>query len=126
MSTTLTIDSVTTEDVAPTTAPHKISNVTGYKNVTIAFTPVTSDASPIRSMRIIFNSTVRNWPTGKLMYNLGAVCGLDRCGAPGVKPLAAAHNVQRTHTDTYPETGGPADGGYPVYVWALSGTQGWN
>jgi Asp-tRNA(Asn)/Glu-tRNA(Gln) amidotransferase C subunit len=38
VGTSVSIDSVTTEDAAPTTAPHRISNVTGKKTVTVKFT----------------------------------------------------------------------------------------
>lgn len=39
MPTTTSIDSVTTEDAAPTTAPHKISAISGKNTATVKFTP---------------------------------------------------------------------------------------
>lgn len=38
MPVTTTIDTVTTEDAAPTAAPHRISNVAGYQTATVQFT----------------------------------------------------------------------------------------
>jgi hypothetical protein len=38
---TVTVDSVTTGDAAPTTAPHRISQQSGKETVTIAVTPST-------------------------------------------------------------------------------------
>lgn len=126
MSISLSIDTVTTEDAVPTTAPFKVSNVATYTQWQVKFTPTTSDSSPIRSLRVIFNSSSRAWPTGKLIYNLGAVCGLDRCGAPNVMPLSCTQGVQKTVTKNYSDLPSTADGAYSVYVWAASDTQGWN
>lgn len=39
MPTTISIDSITTEDVAPTVAPHRISALGGWNTVTVKFTP---------------------------------------------------------------------------------------
>jgi hypothetical protein len=124
VSTSVSIDSVTTEDAAPTTAPHRISNVTGKKTVTVKFTPTTTDASAVRYWSVRFTGGTR--ATGTRLKSLGAVCGISRCGAPGVKPLALPSGTQVTVDEMYPQIPSSADGTYHVYVWAMNGTQGWN
>jgi hypothetical protein len=125
VATTISIDSVTTEDAAPTTAPHKISNQSGKNTVTVKFTPTTSDASLLRYWRVNFAGGGTRL-TGTRLKSLGAVCGVSRCGAPGVKPLALPSGTQVTVAETYPQLPSSADGTYHVYVWAMNGTQGWN
>lgn len=122
--TAVALDSVTTGDAAPTTAPHRISAVAGKNTATVRFTPTTTDGLPIRAWRVVLNSSARNG--GRLVGNRGVVCGLDRCGAPGAMLLAAAPGVQRTEVITYAEAAGLADGDYNVAVFAGSATEGWN
>lgn len=115
------VDSVTTADAAPTVAPHRLSAKAGKNQATVKFTP-TAAAGPIRAWRLTVGG---NRKTGRLAGNLGAVCGLDRCGAPGVMPLAAASGVQRTEVITFTEASdGGADGGRTVNVDAMSDA-GW-
>lgn len=117
----LTIDSVTTEDAVPTVAPHRISALAGKNTATVAFTPTTA-AGPVRAWRVTVGT---NRKVGRLAGNLGCVCGLDRCGAPRVMPLAAASGVQRSEVITFVEASdGGADGARTVNVDALSDA-GW-
>lgn len=119
MSVTTTIDSVTTEDAVPTAAPHKISAQSGKTLVTVLFTPATSDGSTIKAWRVTFNG---NRLSGRREASLGCVCGIDRCGGPGVMPLSATQGVQRSAAWNYVDTGAPADGDYTVNVLAHDGT----
>lgn len=113
----VTVDSVTTADAGPAVAPHRISSQPGHNQATVEFTP-TAAAGPIRAWRITVGG---NRKTGRLAGNLGAVCGLDRCGAPRVMALAAASGIQRTEVVTYAEANdGGADGARTVNVDALS------
>ncbi|MDQ1584497.1 MAG: hypothetical protein QOF36_2551 [Microbacteriaceae bacterium] len=122
MATAVSIDSVTTEDAAPTTAPHRISSVTGKKTVTFKFTPTTTDASNIRAWLVRFGGASRT--TGTRLAGLGMVCGLWRCGLD--RPLSIASGFQVTVDEDYPELPSSADGTYAVNVYAISDTQGWN
>lgn len=125
MATTIAIDSVTTGDVAPTTAPHKISNQSGKNTVTVKFTPTTSDASPLRYWRVNFAGGGTRL-SGTLLKCLGMVCGVSRCGAPGSRPLSLPTGTQVTVAETYSQVPSSVDGTYHVYAWAASDTQGWN
>lgn len=125
MATTITIDSVTTGDVAPTTAPHRISNQAGKNTATVKFTPSTSDSSVLRYWRVNFAGGGTRL-TGTLLKCLGVMCGVSRCGAPGSRPLALPSGTQVTVAETYPQLPSSADGTYHVYAWAASATQGWN
>lgn len=49
---TTTADSVTTSDVAPTTAPHKVSHQTGKTTATVRFTPTHSAGASITCYRV--------------------------------------------------------------------------
>lgn len=117
----VTVDSVTTADAATTVAPHKISDKAGKNQATVKFTP-TAASGTIGAWRVTVGG---NRKTGRVAGNLGAVCGLDFCGAPGVMPLAAASGVQRTEVITFVEADdGGADGARTVSVNALSDA-GW-
>lgn len=122
MAITTTINTVTTEDAVPTTAPHKISAVATKTLVTVLFTPATSDASSIRAWRVTFNGNRKN---GRREASLGVICGIDRVGGPGVRLLSCTQGVQRSAAWNYVDTGAPADGGYTVEVVARSQTLGW-
>lgn len=112
--------SVTTEDAAPTVPAHRISRVGGFTTLTarIRFDPA---ASVIRAYRLNYGSPNRNG--GTLVANLGAVCGLDRCGAPGVKPTAIAAPLDKDVVIDAAQVPG-ADGDYTVNVFAAS-DEGW-
>lgn len=115
------VNSVTTGDAVPAVAPHRISALAGKNTATVAFTPTTA-GGPVRAWRVTVGG---NRKTGRLAGNLGCVCGLDRCGAPRVMPLAAASGVQRTEVITYVEANdGGADGARTVNVDAMSDA-GW-
>lgn len=117
----VSIDSVTAGDAVPTVAPHRLSDKLGHDQIVVKFTPTTA-AGPVRAWRVTVGG---NRKTGRLAGNLGCVCGLDRCGAPGVMPLAAASGVQRTEVVTYAEANdGAAGGDRTVNVDALSDA-GW-
>jgi hypothetical protein len=115
-----TIDSVTTADATPTTAPNKISNIATKNRAVLRFTPTTGDSSTIRAWRATFNG---NRKLGTVVGKQGVVCGLDRLD--GRPPLSRTQGVQITENIDYPETGGVADGSYTVEVAALSDTEGW-
>lgn len=121
MAITTTIDSVTTEDAVPATAPHKISAIATKTLVTVLFTPATSDSSPIKAWRVTFNGNRKN---GRREASLGVVCGIDRVGGPGARLLSCTQGVQRSAAWNYVDTGSPADGGYTVEVVAYSATLG--
>lgn len=71
----------------------------------------------------------------KPLHSIGCVCGLDRCGAPGVKPLrieakrvggrmpTVAPDI--TTTVTYSELAPAGDGDVTVTVYALVEPEGW-
>lgn len=122
MATAVSIDSVTTEDAAPTTAPHRISNKTGKDLVTLKFTPTTTDASAIRAWIVRFGGTSRL--TGTRLAGLGMVTGLWRCGLD--RPLSIASGFQVTLPELYGQLPSTADGAYTVNVYAMNDTQGWN
>lgn len=124
MATTIAVGTVTTEDAASTTAPHKISNQTGKKLVTAKFTPSTSDASPLRYWSVRFTGGTRL--TGTLLKSLGAVCGISRCGVSTVRPLSLPSGTEVTIAENYTDLPSSADGTYHVYAYAASATQGWS
>jgi hypothetical protein len=122
VATAVTIDSVTTEDAAPTTAPHKISNQTGKNLVTVKFTATTTDASRIRAWIVRWGGSGRT--TGTRLAALGIVCGIGRCGLDRL--LSVASGFQVTVAEHYTDLPSSADGTYRVNVYALSASQGWN
>jgi hypothetical protein len=122
VGTSVSIDSVTTEDAAPTTAPHRISNVTGKKTVTVKFTPTTTDASRVRAWIVRWGGAGRT--TGTRLAGSGVVCGIGRVGLDRL--LSIASGFQITVDEDYPELPSSADGSYRVNIYALSAEQGWN
>lgn len=117
--TAVALNSVTTTDAVPTTAPHKISAQTGKSQATVDFT-VTAGTT-IRAYRLTVNG---NRKTGRNLGSLGVVCGIDRCGYPGAKPLAVASPYHKTEVVTYVEVNDPADGAKTVNVDAIA-DEGW-
>lgn len=122
MATAVSIDSVTTEDFAPTVSPHRISNVVGKKTVTVKFTPTTTDASAIRAWIVRWTGSSRT--TGTRLAGLGMVTGIWRCGVD--RPLNIASGFQVTVAEDYPQVPSSADGTYRINVYAMNDTQGWN
>lgn len=110
---TVVIDSITTGDAAPTSSPHRISALSGYSRAVVKFT--VSGAGPAQSYRVKLGGTARI--NGTNLGQLGAVCGMDRCGA--ARPLAATTPFQFTENVDYTETGPPADGNYAVNLYVL-------
>lgn len=116
MPPTVTLNSVTTADADPTNLPHRISDKPTKDTATVNF----SVGGFLRAWRLVFDG---NRKTGKRLGSLGAVCGIDRCGGPGVMPLAAT-DLDVVEDATYDETGGPPDGNYPVGIHAAA-DDGW-
>lgn len=108
-----TIDSVTTHDGAPTTAPHKISNQSGKDSADVLFTPGrTIVAYEIRNG----GSTIN---TGTLVEKAGRlVCGRFKCGARRLSSFSSS--AQQAVNITYAESGGGADGSRTINVWIKS------
>jgi hypothetical protein len=114
--TSVSIDSVTTEDAAPTAAPHRISNRPSRDTAAVRFT-------------VGGSGSVRAWlariggvglTTGKRVGGQGVICGVTRCGeaAPLARPLG-----QIAEDVTYAEAA-DVDGAYTVNVYAATG-DGW-
>jgi hypothetical protein len=124
---TTTVDSVTTGDAAPTTAPHKISAQGGKDQATVRFTPTNSTGHAITCWRIERGGSAPG--TGTMMDMAGfpcsdsipeALCSDSDARALCTDGLASASGTQIAVTVTYVETGSPADGGYTVNVYAGS------
>lgn len=111
-----TIQTVTTEDSSPNVAPHRIGSNPATDDVAVLWTTA---AGTIRAWRVVFNG---NRKTGRRIASLGAVCGIDRVGAPGVMPLAEAGGIQRTTSFARAATGPQADGTYPVNLYSHDGS----
>lgn len=111
-----TIQSVTTEDSAPTTAPHRIGSNPSTDDASVLWTTA---AGTIRAWRVVFNG---NRKTGKRIASLGVVLGIDRCGGPGARLLAEAGGIQRTTAFSRADTGPEADGTYPVNIDSHDGS----
>lgn len=114
MATTVTLDSVTTADAAPTAAPHRISNKASKNRVTVAFT--------VAGTGFIRAWLVRFGPTHLKVGGQGMVCGVARCGA--ARSLARSLGAVSDDVD-YPELPSSADGSYAVDVRAAT-DDGWD
>jgi hypothetical protein len=128
VSTTVTIDSVTTGDAAPTTAPHRISNKATKDTATLKFTPTQSGGGAVKAYMVREGGATPY--TGTLLGRRGLVCSdSETCSDtdPNKRCTEAttASGAQITETITYAETGGPADGAQTVNVYASAGTDGW-
>lgn len=109
---TVVLNSVTTGDAAPTTAPHKISNVSGHDTAVPDFT--VSGTTPCQSYRLKSGGTTRL--NGTNVGQLGAVCGMDVCHTSTL-PMAATTPVTFTPTITYASLG--ADGTKTINLYVL-------
>jgi hypothetical protein len=142
MATTVTIDSVTTGDVAPTAAPHKISNKATKDTATVKFTPthngvyfaapelVTPWTPGVASKMLAY--MVREGGasvyTGTLVGRKGLVCSeSEPCSSTlACTDWESPSGTQLTEDITYSETGGPADGGQTINVYVCTDKQGWS
>lgn len=122
MATVVTIDSVTTDDAAPTAAPHRISNKSGRNTVTVKFSPVPASGQ-VRYWSVRLGGISRK--TGTLLRSLGGVCGISVCG-PDTRALLLPFGAQVTVAEAYAQLPSSADGDYAVNIYAMNATSGWN
>lgn len=149
MTVTTTIDSITTEDAAPTAAPHRISNKAGKDHADLTFTP-TDDGYWYPSENLYPDAG------GGLPYGVPFTVGAPGSGGglfPTQRAPAAitkvriveggvdaetgtiveetdlgagvASGTQLSASVTYAETGAPADGPQTINVWVWLAGQGW-
>jgi hypothetical protein len=142
VATTITIDSVTTTDAAPTTAPHKISNKATKDTATLRFTP-THDGVYLAKPELVPPWTpgvaavmlaymVREGGstpyTGTVVGRKGLVCSeSEPCSDSTLActDWTSPSGTQLTEGITYGETGGPADGAQTINVYVCTDRQGW-
>lgn len=147
MATTVTIDSITTEDAAPIVAPFRISAIPGFSTATVKFTP-THDGDiypmatlvvdegvtplyPAPNVRKIIGYRFRmggsDFKSGVDLGRKGEPCGQEPCS---VKRKCTSWNsdsgVQLTEVIDYAETGAPADGDQTVNIYVNTDLQGWS
>lgn len=123
MATTVTVNSVTTGDAAPTTAPHRISDKPTKDEASVVFTPATDSEPLIRAIKIRLGGTHRN--NGTKLLQMGMACGDGtRCGQPDAQSLALPENQPQSHTVAYDDTGPAAEGTHEINVHAGS-SEGW-
>lgn len=114
---------VHTDDANPDASLYKISNKAGHTDATATIRiSGTLGGSSIGAIRMVTSTDRRAAPVA----NLGCVCGIDRCGAPGVRPL----KVSTVPWDfvglvTYAEAGAGADRDVTVNVFTLIDPDGW-
>jgi hypothetical protein len=143
VATTITIDSVTTGDVAPTTAPHKISNKATKDTATAKFTP-THDGVYVAAPELVTPWTpgvaakilaymVREGGssayTGTLVGRKGLVCSeSEPCSDTTLActDWDSPSGTQLTEDVTYTETGAPADSTQRMTVYVCTDRQGWS
>jgi hypothetical protein len=147
LPTTVTIDSITTEDVAPAAAPYRISGVAGFSTATLLFTP-THDGTiypmdtlaldegvtplyPAPNVRKIIAYRVRmggtDFKSGVDLGRKGEPCGQEPCSAARkCTSWNSDSGVQLTEVIDYAETGGPADGDKDVTIYVNTDLQGWS
>jgi hypothetical protein len=142
MPTVVTINSVTTGDAAPSTAPHRISAKPSKDTATFTFTPV-HDGQAIPSESLIPPFTPgQPRPTiavmirdggatpysGTLVGRKGLVCSESE---PCSESLACSDwespsGTQLSEDVTYAEEGAtPAEGAHTVNVWTNTYGEGW-
>lgn len=144
MPTTVTIDSVTTADRAPTVAPHTISNKATKDTATALFTP-THDGTYLPKPELVPPWTpgvagimlaymVREGGstpyTGTIVGRKGLVCSESEPCSDTTAPLlctdwTSPSGTQLSEAVTYAETGGPADGSQTINVYVCTDRQGW-
>ena len=111
---TVVLNSVTTTDAAPTTAPHKVSTVSSFNVATPSFT--VSSTTPVQSYRLMAGGSTRL--TGTDVGHRGAVCGMDVCYTATL-PMEAATPVTFTPAITAASLGAVADGAYTINIYVL-------
>lgn len=127
MATTVTLNSVTTADAVPTTAPHKISNQSGKSTAVVNFTVGGSGAIRAWLARIASTSLTNGTEVGAE----GMLCGIARCnqtpsggGYRTSKSLARPLATAVSENVTYSEASPRADGTYVVNLYAYT-DDGW-
>jgi hypothetical protein len=121
---TTTIASVTTEDAAPTTAPHKVSLQSGKTNATVAWTPTHPTGQAITCYRIEVGGaapgtgTILAWGGFPCSDSLPeSLCSDSDASVSCTDGLAAVSGVQRSNTVSGASlTGG--DGAKTVNIYA--------
>lgn len=119
------IVSVHTEDADPDAAAYRISAVPGH-DVATAVVSIDTGTSPgvtpyVAAVRLV-TGAARNLG---VIANLGAVCGLSRCGGPGVMPLRIEDSpVEMTFEIPEAKIAG-ADRDVTVTLWTLVEPAGW-
>lgn len=98
-----------------TVSTHRISDKPGHDAVAVHVT-----GEQIVNVRLVFDGSDDR--LGRATVNLGATCGMNRCGARGVMPLVSD---DVTVEMTYADTGGPPDGDYFTTLHVHSETGGW-
>jgi len=109
---TVVLNSVTCGDAAPTTAPHKLSNVATHNTAIPSFT--VSSTTPAQSYRLMNGGSTRI--TGTDVGHLGAVCGMDVCYTATLL-MEATTPATFTPTITYASLG--ADGSKTINLYVL-------
>lgn len=112
------VTSVTTEDAAPTSAPHRVSLIVGYKASTVVLA-LTSSGGSFGALRLTLGVTRT---TGPFVATRGCVCGIDRVGAPGVMTMKALTTATFVIDSSKLSVG---DGAKTVNVFGLHDTAGW-
>lgn len=145
MATTVTIDSVTTGDAAPVTAPFRISAKATKSTATVKFTPThdgllfpSTALAPEEQEAIIPEGPPRkilgyrlrlggaSYATGVDLGHRGEVCGEEVCSEARVcSEWDSPSGVQLTEVIDYAETGTLADGDYAVNLYVNTDGQGW-
>jgi hypothetical protein len=144
MPTTITIDSVTTADKAPTVAPHKISNKTGKSTATFLFTPVhngvyvaapelvtpwtpgvASEDPRVHGARGWQQRVHRHhrWSQGARVQRESEPCSDSTLACTD---WDSPSGTQLTGDVTYAETGAPADSTQRITVYVCTDRQGWS
>jgi hypothetical protein len=133
MAVVVTLDSVTTTDVTPTAAPHRISAIAGENNAAIRFTP-TSAGGVIRMVLLMVGRTLasvighrQDVTNGYPHFVRGMVCGMpqSRCGTQSFS-LSAPSGTQFTDNLRYATIPVTADGGRQVTMYACAEGEGWS
>jgi hypothetical protein len=140
--TSVSIDSLATEDVTPAAAPYRISDKPGKDHADFAFTP-THDGhyvpcaqlippftpgvpAPILAVKVMEGGV--DPYTGTEVGRLGLVCS-DSEPCSDSLPCSgweSPSGTQLAEDVTYPETGAPADGSQTINVWVCTDRQGWS
>jgi hypothetical protein len=109
---TVVLNSVSTGDAVPLATPFKISAIATHDTATLNFT--VSGTGPMQSYRLKAGGTART--NGTDLGHIGAVCGMDVCGA-STRPVAASTPITFTPTITKAQMGAVADGAYTVNLY---------